>query len=190
MHAIKARPARRSWMGPVLLLSDVDLLRTAGLDALVRPAASPASLRMYHAPLALRTRAPCGRLRCQGRDGLGRGAAERARPLGASPTGRRRAGVCAACVLTALGSQPRREAPTRSLQGAPASARPFAKHLRFRWRSRARGAHHATHAPVACRAGSRASEACMGPDASDLLIRLCVAHALGVLRLRRCSTAA
>jgi len=108
VHAIKARPARRSWMGPVLLLSDVDLLRTAGLDALVRPAASPASLRMYHAPLALRTRAPCGRLRCQGRDGLGRGAAERARPLGASPTGRRRAGVCAACVLTALGSQPRR----------------------------------------------------------------------------------
>ena len=28
----------RSWLYPVLLLSDVDLLRTAGLDALVRPA--------------------------------------------------------------------------------------------------------------------------------------------------------
>jgi hypothetical protein len=75
-------------MGPVLLLSDVDLLRTAGLDALVRPAAGLALIRMCYAPLASRTRAPCERLRCQGRDGLGQGAAKGEAPLGALPTGR------------------------------------------------------------------------------------------------------
>ncbi len=103
-------------MGPVLLLSDVDLLRTAGLDALARPAAGPASTRMCHAPLALRTRAPCGCLRCQGRDGLGQWAAGGETSLGALPTGghgRRRADVRAAYVLTALLSQPRRDAPIR-----------------------------------------------------------------------------